>query len=119
MSASEIVVILVIALAQKSAFQNLDCERQSSLHPYHLGRPPRQIAMLAGVDREFLKSDTAGTSRGVLSGLRVLDSMIQNNPSNLMRVIPTKGARRHRKFPGTRPLSLLRVFPLLQLKGKK
>ena len=57
------------------------------------------IAMLAGVDREFLKSDTIGPSGGVLSGLRVLERMIQNNPSNLMRVIPTKGARWHLRFP--------------------
>ena len=63
--------------------------------------------MLAGVDREFLKSDTNSSSGGVLCGLRVLERMIQNNPSNLMRVIPTKGARRQLRFPRIGSLSLL------------
>ena len=57
-----------------------------------------EVTKLLGVDREFLKSDTIVIRGGVLSGLRVLDSMIRNNPSNLMRVIPTKGARRHRRL---------------------
>ena len=77
------------------------------------------IAMLAGVDREFLKSDTIGPSGGVLSGLRVLERMIQNNPSNLMRVIPTKGARRHCRFSFGPSRSLLsESFSDCNLKGR-
>ena len=72
-----------------------------------------------GVDQDFLKSDTDHIRGGVLFGLRVLDGMIRNNPSNLMRVIPTKGARRQRKFSFGLSRSLFSAsFPDCNLKGR-
>lgn len=77
------------------------------------------VARGLGVDQEFLKSDTVDIRGGVLFGLRVLDDMIRNNPSNLIRVIPTKGARRQRRFSIGLSRSLPQVVFRLQAKGKR
>ncbi len=59
--------------------------------------------------------------RGVLFGLRVLGKAIetQNNPSNLIRVTPTKGARRPRNISfGLRRSLFSESFPDCNLKGR-
>ena len=72
-----------------------------------------------GVDRKILKRDTRRICGGVLYGLRVLDSVIPNNPSNLIRVIPAKGARRQLRFSfGLSRFLFSESFPDFYLKGR-
>ncbi len=90
--------MLRTGLAQEFLFGNLNYYARTNHLSDQLMVFTSVIAKDSGVDQEFLKSDTKDIRGGVLFGLRVLDGMIRNNPSNLIRVIPTKGARRQRRF---------------------
>jgi len=104
---------------QNLRYENVDRNTQSSHVSPQFTVFASGIPKHVGVDHESLKSDTCFNRRGVLSGLRVLVRMIPNNPSNLIRVIPTKGARRQRRFSFGLSRSLFsESFPNCNLKGR-